>query len=458
MQDLTQGSIPKHIIKIAVPMAAGMLFQTMYYFIDLYFVARLGDASIAGVSAAGNVQFIIMSLTQILGVGTMVLISHASGRKDQGDANLVFNQSVVLALVCALATLTLGYALAGSYLRTVAADEPSIAAGTAYLYAFLPGLALQFALVTTGSALRGTGITKPSMVIQMLTVVMNAALAPVLIAGWGTGHSLGAAGAGLASSIAIAVGVVLSLWYFLRLEKFVGFHASMLKPRMETWLRILRIGLPAGGEFALMFFNTAVIYWIIRSFGSEAQAGYGVGSRVMQAVFLPAMALAFAAAPVAGQNVGAGKHERAAATFRSAALMGSVLMFAVTLFFQWRADVLVQIFAHDEKAIAVGTQFLHIISWNFVATGIIFTCSGMFQALGNTVPALISSATRVLTFALPAIWLSSRSGFDLRQVWVLSAVTVLVQMGVSLWLLRRELARKARSATLAMPFAVAAEA
>ncbi len=441
MQDLTQGSIPKHILRLAVPMAAGMLFQTMYYFIDLYFVARLGDAAIAGVSAAGNVQFIVMAFTQILGVGTMVLISHASGRKDRDDANLVFNQSIVLALVCATATLIGGYALSGAYLRTVAADAATVAAGTSYLYAFIPGLALQFALVATGSALRGTGISKPTMVVQMLTVILNAVLAPVLIAGWFTNRPLGVVGAGLASSISIGVGVILMLLYFRKLETFVGYHTSLMRVRAAVWGRILRIGLPAGGEFALMFVNTAVIYWIIRDFGADAQAGYGVGSRVMQAIFLPAMALSFAAAPVAGQNVGAGRRDRAAETFRAAVAMGSVLMVALTLFCQWRADALVRLFAHGDAAIATGSQFLQIISWNFVATGVIFTCSGMFQALGNTIPSLISSATRVLTFALPAIWLARQTRFQLREVWLLSAATVLVQMSVSLLLLRRELRR-----------------
>ena len=94
MRDLTQGSIPAHIVRMAAPLAIGMVFQTAYYFIDLYFVGRLGDAAIAGVAAAGNLQFIVIALTQVLGVGTMVLISHAAGRKDRADANVVFNQSV----------------------------------------------------------------------------------------------------------------------------------------------------------------------------------------------------------------------------------------------------------------------------------------------------------------------------------------------------------------------------
>ena len=438
MHDLTQGSIPKHIVRLAAPIAASMLFQTLYYLVDLYFVARLGEAAIAGVSAAGNAMFLVLALTQILGVGTMVLISHAAGRKDRADANLIFNQSLALAAICAAATLVGGYALAGSYMGTLGADPATRAAGNSYLHWFLPGMALQFALVSMGSALRGTGIAKPTMIVQMLTVVLNILLAPILIAGWLTGRPLGVAGAGLASSIAVAAGVAMLWFYFARLEKFVGFDVALMRARFADWWRILRIGLPAGGEFALMFAYMAVIYWVIRGFGAEAQAGFGVGGRVMQAIFLPAMAVAFAAAPVAGQNVGARRPGRTRATFRSAVMIGSVVMFAATLLCQWRADWLVSRFTDDPPVIAIATQFLHIVSWNFVAQGIIFTCSGMFQALGNTLPSVLSSGTRIATFAVPAVWLSRQPAFAIEHVWYLSVATILLQMMVSLLLLRRE--------------------
>ena len=165
----------------------------------------------------------------------------------------------------------------------------------------------------------------------MLTVLINAVLAPILIAGWLTGVPLGVAGAGLATSIAIAIGVVMMGFYFVRREKAVAFDAGMFRPRLEAWKRILRIGLPPGGEFALMFVFMGVIYWIIRNFGPEAQAGYGLGSRVMQAIFLPAMAIAFATAPLAGQNFGAGKFERVKETFRASMILGSIIMAGLTL-------------------------------------------------------------------------------------------------------------------------------
>ena len=209
MKDLTQGSIVANILAMAAPMAAGMIFQTLYFLVDLYFVAGFGDAAVAGVGAAGTLMFVIMALTQVLGVGAVALIAQAVGRRDQADANLVFNQSVLFAVACALATLIGGYALASTYVASIAADAATQAAGVTYLYWFLPGLALGFAQVVMGSALRGTGIVKPTMAIQALTVLLNTLLAPVLIAGWGTGYAMGVAGAGLASSISIAVGIVL---------------------------------------------------------------------------------------------------------------------------------------------------------------------------------------------------------------------------------------------------------
>ena len=419
-----------------------MLFQTLYYLVDLYFVSKLGDAAIAGVSAAGNVQFIVMSLTQILGVGTMALIAHAIGRKDRSDANLIFNQSLVLAAMAAGATLLGGYTLAGTYMRNLSANAATAAAGTEYLHWFLPGLALQFAMVTMGAALRGTGIVKPAMVVQVLTVLINALLAPILIAGWLTNVPLGVAGAGLATSIAIAIGVAMMAYYFVRLEKAVAFDPDMVRPRLETWRRILRIGLPPGGEFALMFVYMGVVYWIIRDFGAEAQAGYGLGSRVMQAIFLPAMAVAFATAPLAGQNFGAGRFDRVRETFRASMILGTVIMAGLTLLCQWQPEWFFGGFTKEPAVVGVGAQFLRYVSWNFVASGLVFTCSGMFQALGNTLPALLSSASRLFIFAIPAVWLSRRPGFELRQLWLLSVTTVAIQAVVSSGLLQREFRRR----------------
>jgi putative MATE family efflux protein len=438
MKDLTESSIVRNILQMALPIAAGMFFQTLYLLIDLYFVAGLGDAALAGVSATGNVMFIVFAVTQVLGVGTVTLISHAAGRKDQADATLVFNQSLALSASCALVTLVLGFLVGPRYIGTLGADAATVAAGITYLYWFLPSLALQFAMVAMGSALRGTGIVQPTMVVQILTVVLNAILAPVLIAGWGTGHPMGVAGAGLASSLAVAAGVLLLGVYFHRLEKYVGFDRALGRPQPKVWRRLLRVGLPAGGEFLLMFILMGVLYWILRRFGPDAQAGLGIGMRIMQSMFLPAMAVAFAAAPIVGQNYAAGKFHRVRETFVFATLIGSCIMVVLTLFSQLGSAWVVRAFTKDPTALGVATQYLKVISWNFLANGIVFTCSGVFQGLGNTIPAVLSSASRLLSFILPALWLASQPHFELIQVWYISVASIALQAILSLWLVRRE--------------------
>ena len=437
MRDLTQGPIPGHLVAMATPIAVGMLGQTLYFLIDLYFVARLGDAALAGVGAAGLAMFVVMALTQMLGVGAMSLIAQAVGRKDPEEANLVFNQSLVLAGIFMAGTLAGGYALNGWYMDTIAADAETAAAGVDYLNWFLPGLALQYLTVVMMSALRGTGVVKPTMVVQMATVLLNAVLAPVLIAGVGTGRPMGVAGAGFASTLAVVAGVLMLIWYFWRLEKYVQPHRDLWRPRFEVWKRMINIGLPAGGEFGLMFVFMAVIYWVIRGFGSEAQAGFGLGMRLMQSIFLPAMAIAFATAPIAGQNFGAKQYARVRQTFRSATAISTALMFALTVLCQFWPEWLVRFFTQEEPVVEVATHFLRLVSLNFIASGIIFSCSGIFQGLGHTWPALGSTASRLVTFMLPAIWLSTQPWLTLDHVWYVSVASVWLQAAISVFLLMR---------------------
>ncbi len=442
MKDLTQGSIVGHISAMAPQIFAGMIMMMLCGLIDLYFVSGLGDAAIAGVGAAGNAGFLINALTQVLSVGTVALISHAVGRKDRADANLVFNQSLGLSAVGGILTLIAGCMLARGYMRSVAVDDAVIEAGATYLVWFMPALALQFAILVMASALRGTGIVRPTMIVQALTVIINILLAPVLIAGWGTGLALGVAGAGLASSIAVVIGVVMMWIYFHRSEHYVAIDRALWRPQIKQWKRILNVGLPAGGEFAIIFVNMAVIYYALRNFGTTAQAGFGIGSRLLGVIHMPAVSMAFAAGAIAGQNFGAGNSERVRETFKSVLLMGTAMMIAFTVIAQWKPELLLGGFTKDPETITVGALFLRMIALNLVAQGVIFVCSSMFQGLGNTRPVLLSSGARLTTYALPLIWLSAKPEFRIEYVWYLSIATTTLQALLSLWLLRLEFRKR----------------
>jgi putative MATE family efflux protein len=442
MQDLTQGSIVKHMMRFAAFMAVTMLFQTLYFLADLYWVGRLGKEAIAAVGLAGNLTFIVLALTQMLGVGTTTLISHAAGRKDRERVDYVFNQSLVMSMTVGLVFGVAAFSVRKQFANGIASDSLTASLGVEYLTWFIPAMFLQFGGIAIGSALRGCGIIKPTMVIQVLSVVLNIVLAPILIFGWGTGHAFGVAGAAIASFIALFIAMVSLAGYVLKGTSGIHFLPDHWKPDFKTWWGVAKIGLPAGGEFLVVSLYMILVYWMIRGFGSASQAGFGVGARVMQSMFLPVVAVAFAAAPIVGQNFGARQADRVRQSFYSAATIASVVMILLTALCQFAAPNLIRLFSHDPKVIEFGTEYLTIISWNFVAAGLSFTTSSIFQGIGNTVPPLLSSCSRLVIFAIPAYFMSIQPGFHIRQLWYLSLATVFIQAIVNVILLQREFKRK----------------
>lgn len=453
MRDLTQGPIAGHLLGMAAFIGISLVFQTMYFIVDLYFVSRLGSAVVAGVSAAGNVFFLALAASQLISIGVMATVAQAVGRKNEAEANLFSDQAISMSLLFGAIMLVLGYAFGGLGVDALTADAESAAAGRAYLFAFLPQLALMFPVSAMTSALRGAGVTMPTMVLQTATIILNAILAPILIVGWGTGVAFGAAGAGLASSIAAFVGTIALVFMFPRVQKYLRLHVSSLKPKFDAWRRIVFIGLPTSLEFLMMFVIFIVIYFVIRNFGAEAQAGFGIGGRIMQSIFLPAMAVAFAAAPIAGQNFGAKRYDRVRETFNVTALISCGIMLTLSILCHISPGLLARPFTDDPAVLAISNDYLQIVSWNFVFSGLVMSAGSLFQGMGDTRPSLLASATRMITFVVPAVWMSAQPWFTLHHVWLLSVSSVIAQCALVIWLLRRTFRRKLHLAPAAIPAA-----
>lgn len=448
MKDFTHGSVTKHILSMAAMLAVSMLAHIACQLVDLYFVARLGVAPTAGVNAAGNVIFIVNALVQVLSAGTAALVAHGAGRKDRSEANLIFNQSLSLSVVCGVGIITLLYAFNRPYVRFVAADAQTLDEGVTFLKWVLPAYGLMLPLAAMSAGLRGTGIVQPAILVYVLTVAVNVALAPVLIAGWGTGVALGVQGAGLSTSVSFAVGVAVLCAYIRRGQHFLTMSPALMRPRMAPWRRILKLGVPAGGEFVLLFLSTATAYFVIRDFGPSAQAGFGIGSRVIQALLLPAMAIAVAAGPIAAQNFGAGKADRVLEVFRKAALLNTAVMLGITVLVQWQTPAVLKMFDVDGRTFAVAASFLQLTSLTFVIQGFLYVCSAQFNSLGNTLPALISAAARFSAFGIAAVWLSMQASTPIEHVWYAWIASIVLQLTISLWLLRIELNARVLSAGL----------
>lgn len=435
MKDLTQGSVLKHLVSMALPMAIGMCIQTLYVLTDLYFVGELGGAAIAGLSLAGNIMFFIFALSQIFNIGTATTMAHAVGEKNQLIVNRIFNQAIMSAVVATFIVLAFGVFFSQWYLLNSTPDIETINAGLSYLYWFLPCMALQFLMVTFGAALRSCGLVKPMMIAQASSLIINIILSPILITGIGTGFTMGIAGAGLASSISVVVAVVYLWFYIAKKQQYITLNLKQWVPNKAIILRIVNIGFPAGAEFLLMFVYMTVTYWAIQGFGADAQAGFGLGSKIIQALFLPVMALAFTLPAVAGQNYGAKKYKRVKSAFYWTVLLTIIFMLVVSLVSYFQPYLLVRYFSNEPEVIKPSTIFLQIVCFNYLATGFIFACSGFFQAIGNTWPAFLSTSTRLVSFVLPAVYMTVNGGYSLADFWYLSVYAVIIQAVISVFLL-----------------------
>ena len=439
MEDLTTGSLSRHLLRTASFMLVTMLSQTLYLLVDLYWVGSLGKEAVAAVGLAANLSFVVLALSQVLGVGTTTLISHASGARDRSRAREVFHQSLWLACAAAVAFLVIAWPGRRLYVDAFAADALTATLGEEYLRWFVPALALQFVLATMAAALRGTGAFKAPMLVQVMTVVINIVLAPVLIFGWGLGVTMGVSGAAVASLVAVAAGIAWLSQEFVAEDAFLRIRAAEAGPRPRLWRSIVEIGLPAGAEFGLTAVFMFVVYAVSRPFGAAAQAGFGIGLRLVQAFFLPVVALGFSVAPVAGQNVGAGRFDRVRQTLSTAIGLSVAAMVGIGVVIQFAASAMVGVFSPDPEVIAVGADYLRIVGLGFAASGIVFVTSSLFQALGRTLPPLLTSTVRNVVVLGPVLWLAARPGFHLTIIWYLSLAAVVLHAAANWLLVRRQI-------------------
>jgi len=434
----------KHLLRMTAFLMGSMIFQSLYFLADMYWVGRLGKESVAAVGLAANIMLLVVAATQALGIGATSLVSHAVGEKDQAQANKVFHQAVVLSLLSAAIFFALAYLVRAPYCRWLAADGLTAELGIRYLAWFIPALALQFPLISIGAALRGSGVVRPTVIILITSVALNLVLAPVLIFGWGTGRPMGIAGAAIASLVAVLAGTVMLSGYFAFGKRYLNFslHDGNWRPVPAVWRKILAIGLPSGAELALLAVYLLLVYLLIRPFGAAAQGGFAIGARVNQSLVLPAVAVGMANAPIVGQNVGARNWARVKQAMVSSSLVGLAMMIVVTTLCQLWPQSLIWPFSRQLDVVQVGTSYVRAISLTYVATAIIFSTASVFQGMGNTKPPFVSSAVRVLAFAIPVGLLSHTSSFNLGYVWYISAASIFLQALMNVVFLRQEMRKR----------------
>lgn len=398
-RDLTRGSVPRLLLVATLPVLASFILQSLYALADLYFVGFLGGAALAGVGISINTFFLVIALGQTIGSGALAFISQAYGRKDTARITAVFGQTFWLAIGLGAVLWAAGWFFAETYFDLFTADAEVRLEGLSYFRIYCATFLIQTFLIVCGACWRATGNFVLPTLLMGGNVLLNLALDPLLIFGWGPVPAFGVAGAAWAT--VIAQGLAMGVYFWLIL---LSPRNTLLRVRLPIRLsaglvaRQLRIGLPAGAQMLLATVALAMTYRAVRPFGADATAAVGVGFRLLQSAIFPAVAVGAACASMVGQNHGAGMGTRVRQTVGWAMALALLVMGVELTALLTAPDFWIGLFAAEPGVISIGARYLTINGFGhaLVAYSLIATFSS--QAMGRTLWPLLAVTSRVALY------------------------------------------------------------
>jgi len=434
--DLTKGSIPKLLLRLSGPIAFSMIMFTLYLMADLYFVGRLGPDAVAAVSISGNAFFVILGLSFVLGIGGMALIAQAFGRRDYEEAAKVYKQSLVLTVLVGIAATFVGLSIAYPYIEFFGGTGLSLKWGVEYFRVFSISFFFVLILHVIGACYRGMGDTKTPMIIMVQSTILNIILDPLLIFGLLGFPRLGVRGAAIASLLSQLIALAIYVYMIL----IRGQHLKIKGPwRLDLSIikRSLSIGLPSGFTYFLLALNMLITYRVVSVFGTPALASIGIGFRILQAIYMPVVAVTSAMAAIVGQNYGAGKQSRITTTLWTGWAISCGIMISGTVLCRVFPGILIGIFSNDKSVIHYGVIYLTIMSLGTVIVGTIMTMSAVFQGFGKTYPVFIAAVLDNVLFASLVFTLPGLFGWGIQSVWWIKLTTAGIEMLIIAEWLRR---------------------
>lgn len=403
--DYTAGPLGRAIILLAVPMVMEMIMESIFAVVDVFFVSRLGPDAVATVGLTESMLTMIYTVAMGLSIGVMATVARRIGEQRPDDAADAAVQGIALGLGLAAVIGVSGVVFAPDLLRLMGASPAVIATGSNYTRVMLGGNGVILLLFLINAIFRGSGDAAIAMRVLWLANGINIVLAPSLIYGVGPLPELGVTGAAVGTTIGRGIGVLFALWNLSRPGRRVVVKRKHLALHPGVMVSLVRLS--GAGTFQV-FVGTASWVGLVRivsTFGSAAVAGYTIGFRVIMFALLPSWGLANAAATMVGQNLGAGKPERAERAVALAGRYNMVFLGLVGLGFIVGAGWIVGLFTHDPAVTPIAMNCLRVVSLGFLfyAWGMVFTNS--FNGAGDTwTPTLINLGCFWL-LEIPLAWI-----------------------------------------------------
>lgn len=424
------------LFSMSLPMILSMLVQALYNIVDSIFVAQIGETALAAVSLAFPVQNLIIAVSVGTGVGVNALLSRSLGEKNQETANLAAVNGIFVFFLSYLLFAVFGLFFARMYFTVQTSNPEIIEQGTIYLSVcsiFSFGIFLEIALERI---MQSTGRTIYNMITQGLGAIINIILDPILIFGLFGFPRMGILGAAVATVIGQIIAMLLLLYFNIRKNSDVNLNMRRFRPDTAIIAEIYRVGLPSIIMQSISSVMTFGVNKILLLFSETAVSVFGIYFKLQSFIFMPVFGLNNAMVPIVAYNYGAARKDRIMKTIRSSVTAAVAIMLAGLAIFQIFPEQLLYLFDASEHMMGIGVPALRIISLSFLFAGYCIVIDSVFQALGNGVYSLITSAARQLVCILPAAWLFA-SVFGLHAVWYAFPLAEIISVVLTTLLFRR---------------------
>ena len=382
--DYTSVPLNRAVILLAVPMVLEMIMESLFAITDVFWVSRLGREAIAVVGLTESVMSLVYAVAIGVSFAATAIVARRIGEKDPEGAARAAGQIVVLGFAVAAG---LGLVLGGfarEILQFMGADSATVDAGTGYTSVMLGANVTVFMIFLINAVFRGAGDAVLAMRTLWLANGLNIILDPCFIFGWGPFPEMGVTGAAVATNVGRGVGVLYQLWHLAGHNSRVRVQLRHLSPDRDVLASIAR---PAWNGVTQLLISTTSwvgLFKILSLFGSTALAGYTIAIRIIMVALMPAWGLANAGSTLVGQNLGAGKPERAAEAVTIAMRFNVVFLGLIGVCFVVFAYPLVSVFTRDPDVLREGARSLWIVSLAFPLYAAGMCYEGAFNGAGDT--------------------------------------------------------------------------
>ncbi|MFZ0395970.1 MAG: MATE family efflux transporter [Terracidiphilus sp.] len=411
-QDFTTGNLNRSILLLAIPMVLEMVLESLFAVVDVFWVGRLGADAVATVGLTESMLALVFAIGLGVSLSTTAMVARRIGEKDPEDAAIAGVQAIVLGLAISLILgLPAGW-FAPKLLQLMGASPAIVATGSGYARIALGGCGAIVMLFLNNAIFRGAGDAAIAMRLLWVSNIINLILDPCLIFGLRIGPvafpHMGVTGAAMATFTGRSIGVLYQFWRLARGTERLRALAYHLRLNAGVMLRLLRVSLVGILQFAIANASWILLVRIVSQFGADSVAGYTVAIRIVVFFILPAWGLSNAAATLVGQNLGAGKPERAAQAVWRTGLYNMLFLGTIGVFFVVFARPAVSLFVNDAAVIPIAALALRTFACGNVGYAYGMVMLQAFNGAGDTWTPTVVNFFGFWVLELPLAWVLAR--------------------------------------------------